>query len=79
MNDEREQQTVVVGLGNPVLSDDRVGLAVVERLEKLLREHSLDNVAVRSSTRGGFELLDLLNGYDRAILVDCIQTGERKP
>lgn len=31
------------------------------------------------STRGGFELIDLLSGYDRAILVDCIVTDARAP
>ena len=35
------QTILVLGLGNPVLSDDGVGLAVAERLESLLEEHAI--------------------------------------
>lgn len=64
--------TVVVGLGNPVVSDDRVGLAVAAELRRLLEESPIAGVEVRESYRGGFELIDLLRGFRRAILIDCL-------
>ncbi|MFN0168939.1 MAG: hydrogenase maturation protease [Bryobacteraceae bacterium] len=65
-------RTVVLGLGNPVVSDDRVGLEVARQLASLLELAPVAAVDVRTSTRGGFDLLDLLSGYGRAILVDCL-------
>jgi hydrogenase maturation protease len=72
-------RTVVLGLGNPVLCDDRVGLAVVAELHKLLVRDPLPGVDVLASTRGGFELIDLLRGYARVILVDCLVLPDPVP
>lgn len=63
---------MVLGLGNPIVSDDRVGLEVAHQLTGLLELAPVAGVDVRTSTRGGFDLLDLLSGYDQAILVDCL-------
>lgn len=62
----------VLGLGNPVVGDDRVGLAVAREVTRCLAAAPLPGVEVLESSRGGLELLDLLSGFDRAILVDCI-------
>jgi hydrogenase maturation protease len=62
-----------------VLSDDRVGLAVIERLEAILRATPHEDVHLTISTRGGFDLLDKLSRFERAILVDCIQTDNPRP
>jgi hydrogenase maturation protease len=65
-------KTVLIGLGNPVLGDDAVGLRVAERVQRLLQEDPAPGAFVVTSTRGGFELLDLLAGADAAIVVDCL-------
>jgi len=72
-------RTVVLGLGNPVLSDDGVGLAVVSALRKLLMTAPIPGVDVLASTRAGFELIDLLRDYGRAILVDCLAIPDPQP
>ena len=72
-------RTVVLGLGNPVLSDDGVGLAVVAALRRLLRADPIPGVDVLASTRAGFELIDLLRDYGRAVLVDCLTLPEPQP
>jgi len=72
-------RTVVLGLGNPVLSDDAVGLAVVSALRKLLITVPIPGVDVLASTRAGFELIDLLRDYGRAILVDCLAIPDPQP
>ncbi|MBE3131971.1 MAG: hydrogenase maturation protease [Acidobacteria bacterium] len=64
--------TVVLGLGNPLLSDDAVGLRVAAALQRLLQESPVDGVRVLTSTRAGFELIDLLAGATHAIIVDCL-------
>lgn len=72
-------RTVVLGLGNPVLCDDGVGLAVVAALRELLAVTPIPGVDVLASTRAGFELIDLLQGYRRAILVDCLTLSDPQP
>lgn len=72
-------RTVVLGLGNPILSDDAVGLVVAAELERRLDAEPLPGVAVRTTARGGFELIDLLAGTDRVILVDCLTVPDPAP
>jgi hydrogenase maturation protease len=70
---------VILGLGNPVLTDDAVGLKVVEEIERLLADKPLPGVEVLASTRAGFELIDLLQGFSHAIIVDAIQVQDPQP
>ncbi len=72
-------RTAVLGLGNPVVSDDRVGLAVAEEVRRLLQESPIKNVEVLESARGGFELIDLLSGFSRAVLIDCLAVPDPVP
>lgn len=72
-------RTVVLGPGNPVLSDDGVGLAVAAELKRLLAEQPIPGADVLASTRAGFELIDLLRGYARAIIVDCLTLPDPLP
>jgi len=64
-------KTLVVGLGNPILSDDGVGLRVAEELKARLDRRE---VTVVETSMAGLSFLDLLAGYDRAIIIDAIQT-----
>jgi hydrogenase maturation protease len=66
-------KTLVIGLGNPLISDDSVGLRVLERLRTRLagRQH----VDVMEDYWGGLRLMERMIGYDRAIVVDAICTG----
>jgi len=71
--------TIVLGLGNPILGDDAVGLRVAAALEQLLIEDPVPGVTVVTSTRAGFEVIDLLAGADRAIIVDCLEVPDPEP
>jgi hydrogenase maturation protease len=72
-------KSVLIGLGNPVLGDDAVGLRVAERVQRLVEARPLPGASVLTSTRGGFELLDLLAGADAAIVVDCVAVPGGRP
>ena len=63
---------VVIGIGNPLLSDDRAGIEVVEQLEK----DGVD-VATEAVFTVGFEVLDKILGYDRAYIVDACVLGQK--
>ncbi len=69
-------RVVVVGLGNPLLTDDAVGLRVAELLAERLAGSPVD---VLQSSWGGLRFIDLLAGYDRAIVVDAIEWGRGPP
>jgi hydrogenase maturation protease len=69
-------KTLVLGLGNPILTDDGIGIHVVR---ELMARSLPDNVTCAEASVGGLRLLEVLAGYERVILVDAIQTRDGKP
>ncbi|MDP2807830.1 MAG: hydrogenase maturation protease [bacterium] len=65
--------TVIVGLGNPILSDDGVGIQVARKLRE--RIAGRPGIEVIEAYAGGLRLLDLLTGHQRAIIIDAMETG----
>ncbi len=69
-------KTVVLGLGNPILTDDGVGLKVA----RAVRERVVNpDVSVIEACTGGLEVLDLLLDFDCAIIIDAVQTRHGRP
>ena len=64
-------KTLVLGIGNPILSDDGVGIQVAHEVADQL---SNPQVAVAETSAAGLSLLDCLVGYDNVIIIDAIQT-----
>ena len=69
-------KTIVLGLGNPILRDDGVGNRVALELEDKFAQRK--DVTVVETSMSGLSLMDLLAGYDRAIIIDAIQTAKGK-
>ena len=69
-------KTLILGLGNPYLSDDSAGLKVIRELEKRL---SNPDISLNETSLAGINLLDYLTGYDKAIIVDAIRTPNGIP
>jgi hydrogenase maturation protease len=69
-------KTLVLGLGNPILSDDGVGPAIARELESKIDPRV---TTVAEASLGGLNLLDLLVGYDRVIIIDAIKTAGGRP
>ena len=65
-------KTLVLGLGNDILCDDGVGIYVARELKKTLLNHK--DISVAEASLAGLGLLDLLAGYEKAIVIDAIQT-----
>ena len=66
---------VVIGVGNPIVSDDAVGLVVARRCRAELPPHS--DVAVKELYCGGLRLMEAMAGFDRAIVIDAIEPATR--
>lgn len=65
-----------MGLGNPILSDDSVGIKVAQMLKKADPPLKAE---IKEACAGGLTILDELDGFDRVILVDSIKTGKASP
>lgn len=66
-------ETLVLGLGNPLLRDDGVGIKVVQALQDHLQNRN--DLEFGEDYWGGLRLMERMIGFKRAIIVDAIQTG----
>ena len=64
---------LVLGLGNPLVTDDSVGLRVAAELKSRLADRP--EVVVSEDYWGGLRLMERMAGFDRAIVIDAICTG----
>lgn len=65
---------IVIGLGNPLMSDEGIGVLLVQKLaEKYLGRQSVE---FYDGGTGGMSLLYKIENRDKAILVDCAKMGE---
>ncbi len=70
--------TTIIGMGNPILSDDAVGVRLARDVNLALCGRP-DVVVVEECSVGGLNLLDYLEGYEKAIVLDAIHTRGGKP
>jgi hydrogenase maturation protease len=68
-------KTLVLGLGNELISDDGLGLLAVRRL----KEENSSSAEIIECGLCGMALLDILVGFDRAIIIDAVKTGREVP
>lgn len=66
---------LVLGLGNDLLGDDGIGLWIVDALRE---RPSLGGFDFQTADGAGLGLLDLLDGYEHAFVVDCIVDDDRR-
>lgn len=71
--------TLVIGLGNPILTDDGVGVKVAYELQLALSDELRENVTITEASAGGLRLMEAMIGYDRVILIDALipQNGKK--
>ena len=72
-------KTLVVGLGNPILTDDGVGVKVAYAVKDALASGGRNDVTVTEASVGGLRLMEIMVGYDRVVLIDALQHPDTKP
>jgi len=72
-------KTIVIGLGNPILSDDSVGVRIARELKERIESAGQSAVEVIEMYAGGIRLMDAMEGYDRAVIIDSMITGVERP
>lgn len=69
-------KTLILGLGNDILTDDRMGPQIVHDLAKMIDEL---NVHFNTASCGGLEIMEYIKGYEKVIFIDAIRTRQGKP
>ncbi len=69
-----KKPTVVLGLGNPLMADEGIGVHLIERLAGSGDEYP-DAEFVDAGT-GGLSVLHHMEGRRRAVIIDCAFMGE---
>ena len=64
-------KTLIIGLGNPILTDDGVGVKVARLLEETIDLTAHPNLTITEASAGGIRLMEIMLGYDRVILIDA--------
>jgi hydrogenase maturation protease len=70
-----EKAVIVIGLGNTLMSDEGVGVRVVQRLSALA--DSFPQVDFTDAGTGGMSILHLIEGRDKAVFIDCAKMGQK--
>lgn len=65
---------LILGIGNPILTDDGVGIKITQKLKE-----ENPKLEVIETNEAGVALLDLIAGYDKLIIIDSIKTERGKP
>ena len=60
--------TLVLGLGNPIMTDDRIGIHVTRMLQARLPERS--DIVFKELSVSGLRLVEEILGFDHVIIVD---------
>ena len=66
-------RTLVLGIGNPFLGDDGIGFSIAQELARVVKDENID---VKDANLPGLNLLELIIGYDRVIIIDAIMTDD---
>jgi len=68
-------KTIILGAGNLILGDDGVGVHVANELKNHIKN---PDITIDEAITGGMNLLDLILGYDKAIIIDAVKTEDGK-
>ena len=63
-------KTLVLGVGNLILRDDGIGPRLIHELQGIVTD---PDVTLQETSLSGINLMELLIGFDRAIIIDAIQ------
>jgi len=74
---KKMNRTVVIGLGNPILSDDSVGIHAARALYPRLE--GMGHVEVKELYGGGLVLMEAMAGFKMAVVIDAMVTGAHEP
>ncbi len=69
---EKSRKTLVLGIGNPILRDDRVGHFLIQILRSRI---SSPDITFQETSLAGLNLAESLSGFKSAVIIDAVQSG----
>jgi len=69
-------KTLIVGLGNTILSDDAAGLLIAREVYSRVKSEFVDFI---ESSYAGWRCIDFFPGYEKIIIIDVICDPARQP
>jgi hydrogenase maturation protease len=70
------KKTLILGIGNNILTDDGIGSRLVSDLIKLIND---PEVHYETACCGGLEIVEYIRDYERVIFIDSIRTHKGRP
>jgi len=67
-------KTLVLGVGNPILGDDGVGIHAIRELRKVIDCADFEEAPV-----SGLELVEMFRGYEKVVIIDAVKTRDGVP
>jgi len=71
-----KKKTLILGLGNDILSDDGIGPRLVADLATL---DFISGITFDTASCGGLEILEYIKEYKKVIIIDAIRTSDGRP
>jgi hydrogenase maturation protease len=65
------RKTIIIGLGNPILTDDGVGVKVAWLLEELIDLNHHPEITITEASAGGLRLMEEMLDFERVVLIDA--------
>lgn len=69
-----KKEAIVLGLGNPLMGDEGVGIKLIEMLQSASGDFPEADFV--DAGTGGMSMLHLISGRRKAIIIDCAHMGE---
>jgi len=69
-------KTLILGLGNDILTDDGIGPRLVHDLSQMINNK---NVQFDTACCGGLEIMEHIKGYEKVVFIDAFHTPEGNP
>ena len=66
-------KTLFLGVGNKILGDDGVGIYIANEVKKKINN---PDIKVDEAITGGMNLLDLILGYEKVIIIDAVKSKD---
>jgi len=70
-----KNKVLLLGIGNPLLTDDGVGIVAAREISKM----NLPGVDVEEATASGIEVMEMMLGYEKVVVVDAIMWPDHEP
>lgn len=71
-----KSKALVLGIGNDILKDDGIGPRLAQDLGK---NWPIPGVEYQTTTLGGLEIVEQINGYNPVVFIDAIKTRDGIP